>query len=148
MHDIGMGFISEAALSGEQQEIPEDLLRGHTEAGARILRAIEVSPEVLAWTEAHHERMDGLGYPAGLAGDEIPLGARALAVLDAFEALTAGLPRTAPVSPAEALEALRRGSGSQFDAAVIDALEQALAAMGATTIAPAALLSEGGSARG
>ena len=68
-----------------------------------------------------HERFDGDGYPDGLAGDEIPLGARIIAVCDAYDAMTSDA-RTAPrMSPEAALEELRRGAGRQFDPRVVEA---------------------------
>jgi HD-GYP domain-containing protein (c-di-GMP phosphodiesterase class II) len=70
---------------------------------------------------ASHERWDGAGYPDGLAGEAIPLGARVVAVADAYAAMTAGRPYRAARSPEQALAELRAGAGSQFDAAVVEA---------------------------
>jgi HD-GYP domain-containing protein (c-di-GMP phosphodiesterase class II) len=68
-----------------------------------------------------HERQDGLGYPDGLCADDIPLGARIVAVVDAFDAMVTLRPYKAAVSPAEALTELHRCAGSQFDPAVVAA---------------------------
>ncbi len=69
-----------------------------------------------------HERFDGSGYPDGLAGDQIPLGARIIAVCDAFTAMTFPRPYAAQLSVPEAIAELRRGAGTQFDPTVVDAL--------------------------
>ncbi|MBI2914078.1 MAG: hypothetical protein HYY03_09170, partial [Chloroflexi bacterium] len=70
---------------------------------------------------AHHERYDGTGYPRGLAGDQIPLGARIFAVADAFDAMTSDRPYRRAVPPEEALAEILRFNGSQFDPAVVRA---------------------------
>jgi len=70
---------------------------------------------------ASHERWDGGGYPDGLRGPEIPLGARIIAVCDAFDAMTSDRPYAPPLAPDEAMFELRRCAGSQFDPAVVDA---------------------------
>jgi HD-GYP domain-containing protein (c-di-GMP phosphodiesterase class II) len=74
----------------------------------------------------HHEHWDGSGYPDGLAGEEIPLGARIILVADAFEAITADRPYRAAQSAEAALAELRNNAGTQFDPAVVDALERYL----------------------
>jgi signal transduction histidine kinase/HD-GYP domain-containing protein (c-di-GMP phosphodiesterase class II) len=129
VHEVGMGFMSEDVLGENRPLVPDEwmLLTNHPEAGARILRSIEVSPELLSWVETHHERPDGEGYPHGLRGDQIPLGARALSVLDAFDSMTRGRPYREAVSNEQALRELTAHAGTQFDAAVIEALEQVLA---------------------
>ncbi len=70
---------------------------------------------------AHHERLDGLGYPLGLAGEHIPLEARILAVADSFEAMTADRVYRAGMPVGDAIDELRRHTGTQFDADVVDA---------------------------
>jgi HD-GYP domain-containing protein (c-di-GMP phosphodiesterase class II) len=71
---------------------------------------------------AHHERWDGDGYPRGLAGEDIPLGARILSVVDAYESMRAGRPWRAACSHDEAISELERESGAQFDPGVVEAL--------------------------
>jgi energy-coupling factor transporter ATP-binding protein EcfA2 len=70
----------------------------------------------------HHERLDGRGYPDGLAGEAIPLGARIVFACDSFDAMTSERPYRAPMSPEQAIAELRRCSGSQFDPQVVDAV--------------------------
>jgi HD-GYP domain-containing protein (c-di-GMP phosphodiesterase class II) len=89
--------------------------------GERIVLAAPALARVAALVRSSHERWEGGGYPDALAGDGIPLGARIVAVADAFAAMTAGRPYR-PARPVEdALAELRREAGSQFDPAVVDA---------------------------
>jgi HD-GYP domain-containing protein (c-di-GMP phosphodiesterase class II) len=76
---------------------------------------------------SHHERWDGGGYPDGLAAEAIPLGARIVAVCDAYDAMTTTRPYRAATSPQAAMAELRRCSGTQFDPRVVDAFERVLA---------------------
>jgi HD-GYP domain-containing protein (c-di-GMP phosphodiesterase class II) len=78
---------------------------------------------------AHHERPDGRGYPNGLAGDAIAIEARILSVADAYEAMTSDRPYRSALAQDDAIDELRRGAGTQFDARVVGAL---LAALGAS----------------
>jgi HD-GYP domain-containing protein (c-di-GMP phosphodiesterase class II) len=78
--------------------------------------------QIRMWIRHHHERPDGAGYPDGLAGESIPLGARILAVADAFEAMISTRPYKQAISIAEAVVELRRCAGTQFDPAVVEAL--------------------------
>jgi HD-GYP domain-containing protein (c-di-GMP phosphodiesterase class II) len=97
------------------------VVRAHPAIGARMVEATEFD-DIRQWVLAHHERPDGLGYPAGQAGDDLPLEARILAVADAYEAMTAARPYRAALAPDEAAEELRRASGGQFDEQVVEAL--------------------------
>ena len=128
LHDIGKLGIPDAILlkpdaldRDEWQEI-----RRHPEIGARILEHANLA-DIARWVRAHHERVDGGGYPAGLAGDAIPAEARVLAVADAYEAMTADRPYRASIGPEAAEAELRRAAGSQFDAEIVQALIAALA---------------------
>ena len=93
--------------------------------GARILEHANLR-DIAGWVLAHHERIDGRGYPRGLAGEEIPAEARILAVADAYEAMTADRPYRAALSADEARAELRRGAGTQFDPVVVAAFERVL----------------------
>lgn len=117
LHDIGKIGITEqilnkpGALTREEYEV----IKTHPTIAARILARLQDSEEIVAWIAHHHERYDGHGYPAGLAGEAIPLGARILTVADAFDAMTStrayrcGFPRS------EAMRDLAVNAGSQFD---------------------------------
>jgi putative two-component system response regulator len=94
----------------------------HTEIGARILRQFHLFSSGANIVLHHHESFDGSGYPHGLAGDAIPIGARVVAVADAFDAMTSDRPYRAALSVEEAIGRLRDGAGQQWDPIVVDAL--------------------------
>ena len=127
LHDIGKIGISDRVLT---KPGPLDDERVAADAHApRDRRAAPVGPEfddLREWILAHHERPDGLGYPRGLRGDEIPLEARILAVADAYEAMTADRCYRPALGDAAARAELRAPAGTQFDAAVVAALLRAL----------------------
>ena len=124
LHDIGKLGIPEGILHKPGSLDPEEwaFVRRHPLIGERIIGAAPALAAAAKLVRSTHERVDGGGYPDGLAGDQIPLGARVIAVCDAFTAMTS--PRTyAPqLTVPEALAALRQGAGSQFDPTVVDAL--------------------------
>jgi HD-GYP domain-containing protein (c-di-GMP phosphodiesterase class II) len=95
-------------------------MRRHPELGARILEHANLH-DIAGWVLAHHERVDGAGYPRRLAGAQIPPEARILAVADAYEAMTADRPYRRALGHAEARAELERCVGSQFDADVVAA---------------------------
>jgi putative nucleotidyltransferase with HDIG domain len=129
LHDIGKLGISDAILHKPGRLDPHewDEMRRHPELGARILEHANLR-DIAAWVLAHHERVDGGGYPRGLSGDDIPAEARILAVADAYEAMTADRPYRRALPEAEARAELMRGAGAQFDARVVDAFVEVLAA--------------------
>ncbi|MGH2500343.1 MAG: HD-GYP domain-containing protein, partial [Candidatus Limnocylindria bacterium] len=98
-----------------------DVVEGHPLLGEAILATIQLGGAA-AIVRAHHERWDGTGYPAGLAGEEIPMSARILAVADALVAMTSERPYRSALSPSEALGTLLEGRGRAYDPAVVDAL--------------------------
>ena len=98
-------------------------MRCHPVIGERIVLAAPALAATAPLIRATHERFDGLGYPDRLTGEEIPLGARIIAVCDAFDAMTSPRPYRDPVDPEASLEELRRCAGSQFDPAVVEAVE-------------------------
>ncbi|HEV2248874.1 MAG TPA: HD domain-containing phosphohydrolase, partial [Candidatus Limnocylindria bacterium] len=104
------------ALTEEQREV----VRRHPLLGETILAALAFLGDASRMVRGHHERWDGTGYPDGLAGGEIPLGARILSVADAFVAMTSERPYRAALRPAEALAAVIGGAGTSFDPAVVD----------------------------
>lgn len=124
LHDVGKLGVPEAILRkpGPLDEIEWVAVRRHPEIGAQILGCVSGLAPVALIVRAHHERYDGGGYPDGLAGTRIPLGARIVAVADAFEAMISDRPyrRGMPVKRARA--ELVRCAGTQFDPGVVDAL--------------------------
>ncbi len=124
LQHLGLGQVRPAILAkvapitgAEWSEIQE-----HPEAGARLLAAIPDMESTAALVLAHHERWDGKGYPQGLRGESIPLGARIIAVADAYHAMAEARPYRPALAPAMTREELLAGRGSQFDPAVVDAL--------------------------
>jgi two-component system cell cycle response regulator len=93
-----------------------------------VVSRVPVLRALAPMIRAHHERWDGTGYPDGLAGDSIPLGARLVAAADAYGAMTSDRPYRQASTPAYALAELRRCAGAQFDPAVVAALERVLGA--------------------
>jgi HD-GYP domain-containing protein (c-di-GMP phosphodiesterase class II) len=128
LHDIGKLAIADAVLHKpgplDDEEWAE--IRRHCEVGSRILTHAGLK-DIAKWVMHHHERWDGGGYPSRLAGAEIPLESRILAVADAYEAMTAARPyRPEPLTPEAAREELRRGMGTQFDPDVVGAFLRVL----------------------
>lgn len=95
-------------------------MREHVSGGVRLLEHIEFPWKLLAIIRHHHERYDGLGYPDGLRGPEIPLGARILTVVDAYVAMLCERPHRPPLTSEAALSELERGAGFQFDPEVVE----------------------------
>jgi two-component system, cell cycle response regulator len=126
LHDIGKVAIPDAILNkpGPLNENEWSFLHRHTIVGERILGAAPALRPVARLVRASHEAWDGTGYPDGLAGSEIPLGARIVAVCDAYHAMTTDRPYRSAMTPDEAMAELRRCAGTQFDPAVVDAFER------------------------
>jgi HD-GYP domain-containing protein (c-di-GMP phosphodiesterase class II) len=127
LHDVGKMAIPDAIL-GKPGPLTEEewaFVRRHPVIGQRIILAAPALGRAAALVRASHERWDGSGYPDRLAGTDVPLGARIVAVADAYAAMTAGRPYRAARTPAEALAELERGAGSQFDPAVVAAWAEA-----------------------
>jgi hypothetical protein len=127
LHDLGKLGIADAVLykPGALSDSEWEEIRRHPEIGARILLHAGLA-DIADWVRAHHERMDGGGYPDCLTGEEIPLEARILAVADAYEAMIADRPYRAGMECDVARAELGRCSGSQFDPVVVRAFLQAL----------------------
>jgi diguanylate cyclase (GGDEF)-like protein len=124
LHDIGKAAIPDAILKkpGPLTDGEWVFMRQHTVIGERILAAAPALSPAARLVRSSHERMDGAGYPDGLPGDEIPLGARIIAVCDAYDAMTSKRPyREHTMSPDEAMDELRREAGKQFDPIVVEA---------------------------
>jgi diguanylate cyclase (GGDEF)-like protein len=123
LHDIGKVAVPRAILDKPGRLDAEEwaFIARHTLIGERILGAAIALRPVARLVRSSHERWDGNGYPDGLAGEEIPLGARIVTACDAYDAMTSDRPYQASLDPAEALEELRRCAGTQFDPDVVAA---------------------------
>jgi putative nucleotidyltransferase with HDIG domain len=123
LHDVGKIAVPDQILRkpGSLTEEEWHTMRQHPRAGYEILQSIDFLGDAASLVLAHHESYDGSGYPAGLAGDEIPLGARIFAVADAFDAMTQDRPYRKGIQPVEALTEILRCSGTQFDPEVVSA---------------------------
>ena len=122
LHDIGNMAVPEHILSKPESLTPEEFERVkiHPRVGAEILRNVPFAAPVSALVLSHHERWDGTGYPAGLHGDAIPMGARILAIADCYSTLQATRPYRPARTEAEAIAVLREYSGSAFDPALVE----------------------------
>jgi diguanylate cyclase (GGDEF)-like protein/PAS domain S-box-containing protein/putative nucleotidyltransferase with HDIG domain len=126
LHDIGKIGISQEILvkKGALTERDFEALKKHPTIGVNILKDVKFLEKEIPIILHHHEWYDGCGYPQGLKGREIPLGARILAVVDAFDAMTTDREFKQKISLRAAMEELRRGSGTQFAPEMVDALIQ------------------------
>ena len=123
LHDIGKIGIPERILSkpGPLTDDEWAIMRTHPLLGAQILSPVKFLHPALPVVEAHHERWDGSGYPRGLRHEEIPLGARIFALVDAFDAMTSDRPYRRALSFEQALDQIARSGGTQFDPEVVRA---------------------------
>jgi putative nucleotidyltransferase with HDIG domain len=122
LHDIGKIGIAEAVLNKQEQLSDNEYLHlvSHSVIGESILRPIVDDQEILSLIRHHHERYDGCGYPDRLSAQNIPQGARILAIADAYDALTSDRPYRKASNRQLALTELVRNAGSQFDPTVVD----------------------------
>jgi HD-GYP domain-containing protein (c-di-GMP phosphodiesterase class II) len=116
LHDIGLLSVPESVLnkSGKLTRAEWDMIRAHPVIGYNLLRGIPSLNQVSKLILYHHERFDGKGYPCGLKGDTIPIGARVIAVADAFDSMTVKHSYRAAMSPRDALAEIGKCAGSQF----------------------------------
>ena len=130
LHDIGKAAIPGVILDkpGPLDASEHAYLRQHSLIGERILAAAPALANVGPLVRATHERPDGTGYPDGLRLEQIPIGARVIAVVDAFDAMTTTRPYQRVRTVEQACVELRRGAGTQFDSAVVDAFIAVVAA--------------------
>jgi HD-GYP domain-containing protein (c-di-GMP phosphodiesterase class II) len=123
LHDTGKVAIPDAILNkpGPLEDQEWEFMREHTLIGERIIASAPALVPVARLVRSTQERWDGGGYPDGLAGEEIPLGSRVISVCNAYAAMVSDRAYSIAMRPSRALEELRRGAGSQFDATVVDA---------------------------
>jgi len=136
LHDIGLLALPDASLSSTEGGMPDfrearDLdpetlagVHAHAEKAAEILSPIKPLSGVVQLILAHHERFDGLGYPRGLTGEEIPIGARVLAVADAFDVMMTGGSASMQERPLIALATLKEKAGRHFDPEIVALFNQ------------------------
>ena len=123
IHDIGKIGVPDAVLTkpGPLDAAELEIMRRHPEIGEKICNSLRSSATVRAVIRHHHEHWNGSGYPDGLAGDEIPLAARVVAVCDAFDAMTSDRSYRRGMRPAAAISILREGAGTQWDPHLVEA---------------------------
>lgn len=122
LHDIGKIGVPDSLLNSSTPLTEDEwvLMRKHPEYGWAVVRLFEGFERASLLVLHHHERCDGAGYPAGLSGSEVPVGARVVAVIDAFDAMTSNRPYRRGLPFDEAIRRLIAARGTQFDAAVVD----------------------------
>jgi putative nucleotidyltransferase with HDIG domain len=128
VHDLGKIAVPDEVLhkKGRLSDSEFELMKKHPETGVEILAKFPEYGRGRELVLAHHERLDGLGYPRGLVGSAIALGARVIAVADSWDAMTSNRPYRAALDPEIALAELLRGRGTQWDPAVVDAFTRTL----------------------
>jgi HD-GYP domain-containing protein (c-di-GMP phosphodiesterase class II) len=128
LHDVGKLAVPERILRkpGPLTEEEHAIMRQHASVGYRMLKRVPALREVAPAVLYHHEHVDGTGYPSGLRGDDIPLGARIIGVVDAWSAMVGERPYGAAMAPEQAVSELVAGVGTQFDPAVVAAVVEEL----------------------
>ena len=123
LHDIGKFILPDSVLFAERKLTDDEweLIKLHPEQGAKLVERMEGYGPVAEIVLHHHERFAGGGYPAGIAGEAIPIGARIIAVADTYDVMTSRDSYRRPVSPEAAMAELRRVAGTQFDPVVVEA---------------------------
>jgi response regulator RpfG family c-di-GMP phosphodiesterase len=131
VHDVGMTLVGDDVLErgGSLTHDERERMQLHPELGAELLRPLEAVGAVREVVLSHHEWWDGSGYPRRLQGADIPVGARVLAVVDAYESMTLGRAHREALPPEAARGEIQRLKGSQFDPDVVEAFERALPEM-------------------
>jgi putative nucleotidyltransferase with HDIG domain len=122
LHDIGKFIFPDDILLANNKLTDEqyELVKKHPEQGAKLVESIEGYGPVAEIVRAHHERIDGTGYPNGVAGNDIPIGSRIISVADTYDVMTSRDSYRKPVSKQEAIAELRRVAGAQLDAHLVE----------------------------
>jgi len=133
MHDVGKIGVPDSILAKPGPLTPDEfeVVKSHAQRGYAIARKVPALAGLAAVIRAHHERLDGSGYPQGLAGEQIPLLARIVAVADTYDALTSRRPYRAALSHLDAMAEIMSVRGRTLDPACVDALAAELAESGA-----------------
>jgi diguanylate cyclase (GGDEF)-like protein len=122
LHDIGKIGVPESILTKSSKLTPEefDVMKKHVDISISIIKHVPNLTKVIPAILSHHERYDGMGYPRGIKGENIPLEGRCLCVVDAFDAMTSDRPYRKALTPESALEEIKRHSGTQFDPKLVE----------------------------
>jgi putative nucleotidyltransferase with HDIG domain len=138
LHDTGKLAVPERILNkpGKLTAAEFEAMKLHVDVGADILSSIDFPYPVVPIVRAHHENWDGSGYPNGLKGIEIPIGARILSVVDCYDALTSDRPYRAAMSDEEALAIIRARRGTMYDPTVVDTFERVCRDIGPLAVKP------------
>jgi HD-GYP domain-containing protein (c-di-GMP phosphodiesterase class II) len=125
LHDVGKIGVDDNVLKKPGKLTPEEfgLMKQHPLKGANIMRPVAQLKEMLPGIELHHEHMDGCGYPHGFRGEQIPMMARIIAVVDTLDAMTTNRPYQSGMDLEFAMNKIVALAGTKFDPAVVDALE-------------------------
>jgi putative two-component system response regulator len=117
LHDIGKIGISNRFINKKGILTPTDwaIIKQHTKKSIELLIPLNLSSNILSYIQHHHERYDGTGYPDGLAGEQIPLGARIIAISDSYDSMTSDRPYRKPLTNGDAKSELMKNAGKQFD---------------------------------
>ena len=122
LHDLGKIGISESILlkKGKLNRKEFEEIKKHPQIGADIIRPIQFLHALIPFIFYHHERWDGKGYPSGIKGEDIPIGARVIAIADVYQALTSDRPYHKAFSRAKAIDMIKKSSGTQFDPRIVN----------------------------
>lgn len=138
LHDTGKLAVPERILNKPGKLTPAEFetMKLHVDAGADILSSIDFPYPVVPIVRAHHENWDGTGYPNGLKGLDIPIGARILSVVDCYDALTSDRPYRGALTDEQALTIIRERRGSMYDPVVVDTFERVVRDIGPMPVQP------------
>jgi putative nucleotidyltransferase with HDIG domain len=131
LHDVGKIAVPDDILRKPEELVPDEwsVIYLHPYHSAQIIRPVEPLHKIIPWIYHHHERWDGAGYPDRLKGEAIPEGARIIAVVDAFNAITTNRPYHKALSEQEAMDEILRNAGKQFDPTVVEAFLKVMQAL-------------------
>jgi len=130
LHDIGKIGVDEAIIRKAGPLTPDETaqMRRHPEIGAQIISRMRFAREVAPIISGHHEYWDGSGYPRGLSGEDIPIGARIITIVDAYDAMTTDRPYRAALGHDEVIHRLNAGRSTQFDPEILDVFLELISA--------------------